>query len=163
MFSLWSEPFGNLYVLSAWYKSMNLDECAYTALKICSLSFWQVRTSIKFQIFTTLTVGKLLLINVFYCVEHFVQRMANNEKLLRRLGNSKRIIEAFIEKAVLSVKPQNLLIIERVRFILVNEVLIFVRHIHFLGLWDKHFFGSLHVSFIFLEIDKTVNIVSVSD
>ena len=73
-------------------------------------------------------------------MKHFVERVPNDEKLIRSLGQSQSVIEASIEKAIFSVKLEDFCVIEWVCCIVVDELLIFGCCVHGLALRDETFF-----------------------
>jgi hypothetical protein len=73
-------------------------------------------------------------------MKHFVERVSNDEKLIRSLGQPQSVVEAPIEKAIFSIKLEYFCVIEWVCCIVVDELLVFGCCIHGLALRNETFF-----------------------
>ncbi len=82
-------------------------------------------------------IRKLSVIDIFNGFEHFVEGVSDDKKLFWLSGYSESVIEAAIEEAVLSIEPENFLVIEGIGAIVVYGIFIFVGGVHFLWLLDK--------------------------
>lgn len=116
---------------------MDLYVAANARLEIFALRLRQICPAVQFQIFSALAVGKLLFVDIFDGMKHFIERVADDEKLLCILGNSQCVVEAAIEESVLCVKFQNLSMVERIGEIVLHKFFIAFRVIHFLALLYK--------------------------
>lgn len=105
MISFFGKFFRHFKVFSRGNKSMNLDKTAKTILNILRLRLRKISSSVKFEIFSTLTIRILFAVNVLNGMKHFIERISNDKKLIRRFSYTKSVIEGSVEKTILCIKP----------------------------------------------------------
>jgi hypothetical protein len=83
---------------------MNFNVASNAGLKILTFSLGKISSSIKFKVFSRLSIGKLLPIDILDSMEHFIERLPNYIELFSISCHSKGIIEATVEEGIFSIK-----------------------------------------------------------
>jgi len=143
---------------------MNLYIITFAARKICYLTLRQIDASIYSHlrsIFSFLK-GKLLSINIFDSMKHFIDRLTYNEELLWCFCNPQSIVETLIKKIIFGVKLKNIGISKRVFHIVIHSINVLSGSVWCLALFYKSFFRKLHIARIKMKIHHRIDVISIS-